>query len=487
MTGNVARAYWSSGIYLGNGGGIYNQGANATLTITNSLVSSNIAGMPASQPRGYDSGISNLGTAAHTNKNHSFGPPLMPSGAGYGGGIDNGNGAMMTISATMLSGNSATFGGGALSGDGTITNCTISGNQSWGGVGGGIAGDPIVTNCTISSNQAWVYGGGIYGSPTITNCTISGNSINGFGGGGGIYGGGIVRHSTMAGNTGSPGGGILATGPLEIGDTIFKTGASGANIALNGGTVTSHGYNISDDNGSGFLTGPGDQINTDPILGPLQDNGGPTFTHDLLPGSPAINAGDPNFTPPPFTDQRGYVRVYNGRIDIGSVEMQPTPVIISGTISYCSNPASPPVPNVTLTLTGTASGSTLSDSSGNYMFFVPSGGSYTVTPSKAPLAPASNGIDTVDVVAVQRHFLQIGAPLTGCRLIAADVNGDSAINTVDVAAIQRFVLVLSTGTANVGNYHFTPTNRTYQSIVTNQTNQNYDTLVFGDVASPYVH
>ena len=64
------------------------------------------------------------------------------------------------------------------------------------------------------------------------------------------------------------------------------------------------------------------------MLGPLQDNGGPTFTHALLPGSPAINAGDPSFTPPPFYDQRGpgFDRVVNGRIDIGSFEVQgPTP------------------------------------------------------------------------------------------------------------------------------------------------------------------
>ena len=87
----------------------------------------------------------------------------------------------------------------------------------------------------------------------------------------------------------------------------------------------------------------------------------------------------------------------------------------------------------------------------------------------------------------RRHFLQIGAPLTGCRLIAADVNGDTAINTVDVAAIQRFVLVFPTGTANVGNYQFTPTNRTYQSITTNQPSQNYNALVFGDVTTPFVH
>src|SRR5207237_6036332 len=72
------------------------------------------------------------------------------------------------------------------------------------------------------------------------------------------------------------------------------------------------------------------RINTDPMLGPLQDNGGPTFTHALLPASPAIDTGDPNFTPPPFFDQRGpgFDRVVNGRIDIGSFEVQTQTVAI---------------------------------------------------------------------------------------------------------------------------------------------------------------
>ena len=97
------------------------------------------------------------------------------------------------------------------------------------------------------------------------------------------------------------------------------------NIAINS-TVTSLGYNMSDDGGSGVLTGPGDQINIAPMLGLLQDNGGPTFTHALLCGSPAINAGDPNFTPPPDYDQRGpgFPRVINGRIDIGAFERSDT-------------------------------------------------------------------------------------------------------------------------------------------------------------------
>src|SRR5207249_3933534 len=104
----------------------------------------------------------------------------------------------------------------------------------------------------------------------------------------------------------------------------------------------------------------------------------------------------------------------------------PPPVSIAGTVLYCSNPVPGPVPNVTLTLTGSASGSTLSDSAGNYRFSsLPSGGSYAVTPSKAARTPGSANINTVDVIATQRHFLNLGTPLTGCRLTAADVNGDT--------------------------------------------------------------
>jgi len=87
------------------------------------------------------------------------------------------------------------------------------------------------------------------------------------------------------------------------------------------GAFNSEGYNLIG-RSIGF-SGPGDQVGAaiDPGLGPLQDNGGPTFTHALLATSPAINAGDPNFVTPEF-DQRGpgFPRVQDGRIDIGAVE-----------------------------------------------------------------------------------------------------------------------------------------------------------------------
>ena len=139
---------------------------------------------------------------------------------------------------------------------------------------------------------------------TVANSTLSGNSADS---GGGIY------------NDGSSGGTVAI-----LANTILKTGASGENIYNFGGQVVSQGYNLSNDSGSGYLNHSGDQINTDPMLGPLQSNGGLTLTHALLPGSPAIDAGDPGFTPPPFYDQRGpgFDRVVNSRLDIGSFEVQ---------------------------------------------------------------------------------------------------------------------------------------------------------------------
>jgi hypothetical protein len=181
----------------------------------------------------------------------------------------------------------------------------------------------------------------------LSSTTLSGNTCPFNGGGGGIA------------NARSGSGRAI----VEIGNTILKAGASGQNIVSSNAIVTSHGYNISSDDGSGFLIGPGDQINTDPLLGPLQDNGGPTFTHALLPGSPAINTGDPNFTPPPFFDQRGpgFNRVVNGRIDIGSLEVQAattptaTPALTPSATPTATATSTPtPAPSTTATSTPTA-------------------------------------------------------------------------------------------------------------------------------------
>ena len=215
----------------------------------------------------------------------------------------------------------------------TVANSIISGNS-----GPGVYNNSAtvtILNSTITGNSTgrdWGYGGGIDteggklpGNVTVTNSTISGNSTGDpdYGYGGAVAAANMtIVNSTVSGNSASICGGICG-GTVEIGNTVLNANTSG-NID---GAVTSQGYNISSDDGGGLLNGPGDQINTDPLLGPLQDNGGPTLTHALLPGSPAIDAGDPNFTPPPFYDQRGpcFLRVFNGRIDVGSFETQPQP------------------------------------------------------------------------------------------------------------------------------------------------------------------
>ena len=147
------------------------------------------------------------------------------------------------------------------------------------------------------------------------------------------------------------------------------------------------------------------------------------------------------------------------------------------------------MPGVTLTVTGDASGSTLTNGLGNYtLSSLAPGGNYTVTPTKAALTTGTvSNINTIDVVATQLHFLTIGTPLSGCRLAAADVNGDTVVNTVDVIAIQRFFLGLPTGIGNVGKYKFTPAFRSYPAVVTDQSGENYVALVFGDVVAGFVH
>src|SRR5262249_44657161 len=143
--------------------------------------------------------------------------------------------------------------------------------------------------------------------------------------------------------------------------------------------------------------------------------------------------------------------------------------------------------NVLMTLSGSSTGTTLTDGTGNYSFSVTAGGSYTVTPSKGPVTPGSAGINTVDVLAIQRHFLLITTIPPGCRQTAADAVINGTINTQDVIAVQRFFLAFTSGTGSTGQYKFTPANRSYPSVVTNQTGQDYAMYVVGDVATPFIN
>ena len=279
-------------------------------------------------------GLTLSGTSILSNNTGNCGPFCF----GSGGGINSNSSGTLTVTNCIISDNEIGFhvasagGGMYLAGGGTatVTDSTISGNTAGAlfGGGGGIFSSLhmlTVTNSTISDNSAFV-GGGIDGSgiTMVTNSTISGNTASAAGGGVSNEGILTVTNSTISGNSApsGQGGALFSSGAATIGDTILNAGASGGTID-NTRAVTSLGYNLASDNGGGVLTGPGDQINTDPMLGPLQNNGGLTFTHALLPGSPAINAGGPIFTtPPPRYDQRGFARIVHGRIDIGSFEVQ---------------------------------------------------------------------------------------------------------------------------------------------------------------------
>jgi Dockerin type I domain len=213
---------------------------------------------------------------------------------------------------TIRNGHAGTIGGGIFNGDAatlTIANTTLTGNTA--GLGAAIFNNGTLTivKATLSGNTA-AQGGGIYnsgaGTLTMVNSTLSGNAATSAGGG--IFNIGTleIANSTVTGNTAGDGGGIFNTVAIAIGNSILNAGTTGGTIVNSGGTVTSNGYNLSSDNGGGFLTAIGDQINTDPMLGPLKHNGGPTLTHAPLTGSPAIDRG--NDIGATGHDQRGNVR-----------------------------------------------------------------------------------------------------------------------------------------------------------------------------------
>jgi hypothetical protein len=362
----------SNCVFSGNqccsGGGIYNnayEGGSATLLVSSCAFSNNSAA--------YGGGLFNeagFGSASAWVNNSTFSGNI---GGSYGGAIVNDG--ISTTNATLVVSN-CTFGsnstggaGGAIANYdfGTVTaiNSTFTNNQAFYGgalyIDGGYANATItVNNCTISGNSAQFSGGGLFSqahngvaTTRVLNSTISGNSIlDPNGGGGGIYNDGryytgaplvVVLNSTLSGNSGANGGGIYnaatsGSATLNIGSTILKTGGSGASLVNDAGVVTSLGYNLSSDNGGGWLTNTTDQINTDPKLGPLQNNGGPTFTHVLSMDSPALDKGK-NLAGSP-TDQRGSARIVDLCIanalggdgsDIGAFELLVT--IPTGTLT----------------------------------------------------------------------------------------------------------------------------------------------------------
>jgi hypothetical protein len=240
----------------------------------------------------------------------------------------------VTISGvTIKEGSTGDDGGGIFNNGGnlTLTNSTVSGNSATLGFGGGILnnGSLNLTNSTVSGNgnTATNIGGGIFndngGSVSLINSTVSGNSSHTAGGIRNDNGGSVsLINSTVVSNTGtSTAGGIHNFGSVTLTNSIVANSLTGSDC--DGNPITSQGYNLDSDNTCN-LTATGDITNTNPLLGPLADNGGDTLTHALLAGSPAIDH-IPNGTngcgTTITTDQRAGVRPQGSGCDIGAYEV----------------------------------------------------------------------------------------------------------------------------------------------------------------------
>ncbi len=358
VTASISGLTISGGSAVGAGGGLVNYG---TTTLTDCTLSGNTVvdpggnytlqgdggavfnGQTAPNSDGKTYGAANLTLTDCTLSGNtaSSGGAFCNSGMAYltdctlsgnsafqGGGAFNNNAANLTLTDCTVSGNSGSGSGGGLVNDGatiTLYNCTISGNSegSAGGGGGGAlanySGTANLSDCTLSGNSAYV-GGGVYnshysGTVNLTACTVSGNFSQ--------Y---VSQYA---------GGGLQNGGTANLTDTIVSgnTDPSGASD-ITGSDVTGS-FNLVGTGGSGGL-GNGQSGNivltslTGFVLAPLGNNGGPTQTIALLPGSPAIGAGViadyPGTTTPITTDQRGEP-LDTPDPDIGAFQTQPGTLI----------------------------------------------------------------------------------------------------------------------------------------------------------------
>ena len=315
---------------------------NLTINISLSLIGSGASGTIID-----GEGINTVVTISSTSAQVAISKVTVTYGYSQqysGGGIDNAG--ILTINAARIAGNRSRCSGGGIANGGvlTINKSTISENNVsqvgiCRGFGGGIgnSGTLTINNSTISGNTAsgtfGPTGGGIYNKGTliVNNSTISGNVLAKSGTFGGTDGGGItnsgtlkISSSTISANGAQFGGNLYGTARMQ--NSIIAHSLSGGNCH---GTVASEGYNLSSD-GTCSLSGPGDIKNTNPMLGPLQYNGGPTQTMALSSGSPAIDAGNPSGCTDSLghllkTDQRGNPRPDTedtAGCDIGAYERQ---------------------------------------------------------------------------------------------------------------------------------------------------------------------
>jgi CSLREA domain-containing protein len=328
-----------------NGSGLYNKGSgNTTLMIKNSTINNNSA----------------------------------TSGAGL---LNASASAKATIENTRFSANIASVNGGGISNSGILTlkNSVVDNNQAR--TGGGIDHQGLsflAQNVTISGNTAIDNGGGIANqkSATLNNVTLSGNNASGPETGGNLFNDGDSPQVIFA-------------------NTIVANPGPGGNCVTTVGAMTSLGHNLESTNTCNFIAA-GDLANTDPLLGPLQDNGGPTPTHALLPGSPAIDQGDNAQCP--ADDQRGVARPVGPSCDIGAFEAGGTTPTYALDLSPDAAKSAPPGQTViyTLTLTNQGNGTDIFDlsTSGNLWTTILSDSQLALTAGQSANITATVAIPT---------------------------------------------------------------------------------------------
>jgi len=367
LDGSVVTSNETRGSDDGRGGGIaLSGGAGSELDLIESTISDNLQG--ATGQVGTRGGGIEVGGQVGVELTDSIVTRNVNAG-NEGGGIVVGAIASLSATRSRITDNQVVstglgdpVGGGIYWGavsdtqELDLTDTEVSGNSAPGGSGGGIYRASFFNLATLRMDGVTVAGnsaefrGGIEtaGVNEIVNTTISGNRSTGTGGfalGGGIalFDDGLapastldLRHSTITGNSAAGSGDAIfqaAGSILEVGNTIFENDPTDgdANDACGTGGVVNNVdqfFNIDDGTSCGFGNGDGNQSSTNAQLGPLGHYGGPTRTHELPPGSPAVDVGPEEacytIDGPPddiVVDQRDFPRRFNGFCDAGAYEL----------------------------------------------------------------------------------------------------------------------------------------------------------------------
>jgi uncharacterized delta-60 repeat protein/CSLREA domain-containing protein len=416
----------------GIGGGIWN---NGQLALTNSTVRNNSAYSGGGVMNG-----GNMTVAGSTVANNH----AIQNGGGIYRNLYNNNPGTtnlpMSVTSSLIEGNTAGGVGGGIFARERIdlVNSTVRLNGSTSNGGGVVVNGGVtlnVTSSTISENNSGGVGGGLYnqlGTLIITNATVSGNHANVLGGG--IYNTGdtTLSFSTVAFNRAeNSGGGISnASGTITAGNTIIARNIAPVLPDVRGSLISS-GYDLIGNSGGVTITGTttGNILDVDPLLTPLADHGGPTFTHALSLGSPAIDKG--NAGTAASTDQRGLLRPVDlpsapnassgDGSDIGAYEVQGSEVVsytISGAVTAADGRG---ITNARVVITGDALPAPVTVITGRHGSFsfnnLPPGHTYVVTVYARRFTFAAPS-RTIDLTANVTDANFVASPITG----TTDVN-----------------------------------------------------------------